>query len=148
MIINWGILTLLQAYEDQGPWSSPYNIIELDEGNKRAYMLVHSPFPVNHSVHLHGHDFFVLAQGDGVYIPGITEVNLINPPRRETAMLPAAGYLLLALETDNAGISLMHYHLGCHTTGGLDLQFVERKREIPKLVGYNLLNETCAKWNS
>jgi FtsP/CotA-like multicopper oxidase with cupredoxin domain len=56
-----------------------------------------------HPFHLHGHDFYVIAQGTGIFVKGITSVNLVNPPRRDTATLPGNGYLVIAFQTDNPG---------------------------------------------
>lgn len=49
---------------------------------------------------------YVLAQGKGLFIEGITQLNLNNPPRRDTAILPGNGYLVMAFYTDNPGYVL------------------------------------------
>lgn len=59
-------------------------------------------------IHLHGHDFFVLAQGTGSYDADTAVLNTSNPPRRDTALLPPSGYMVIAFETDNPGVWLMH----------------------------------------
>lgn len=38
-------------------------------------------------------------------------LNLSNPPRRDVAMLPAAGYLAIAFQNDNPGVWLAHCHV-------------------------------------
>lgn len=64
--------------------------------------------PVPHPIHLHGHDFFVLAQqANAVWNGDITTLNMNNPIRRDTATLPAGGYLVLAFESDNPGAWLV-----------------------------------------
>lgn len=55
-----------------------------------------------HPFHLHGHDFFILAQGLGLYTP-LVKLNRDNPPRRDTATMSGSGYLVIAFETDNPG---------------------------------------------
>jgi len=62
-----------------------------------------------HPLHLHGHDFYVLSQGSGTFITGVTPVNLINPPRRDTAILPGNGHIVLAFETNNPGYVKLHF---------------------------------------
>jgi FtsP/CotA-like multicopper oxidase with cupredoxin domain len=57
----------------------------------------------NHPIHLHGHDFYVIAQGIGFFLEGITPLNLNDPLRRDTAILPGNGYLVIAFYTDNPG---------------------------------------------
>lgn len=61
-------------------------------------------------LHLHGHDFYVLgAQENSVYTNALSgQLNFENPPRRDTAMLPAGGWLVLAFETNNPGAWIMH----------------------------------------
>jgi hypothetical protein len=73
--------------------------------------------------------------------------------RRDVAMLPASGYLVLGFYTDNPGVWLLHCHIGWHTSEGLALQIVERASEIPALYESGtatgmLLEDTCAKWNA
>jgi FtsP/CotA-like multicopper oxidase with cupredoxin domain len=72
---------------------------------KWVYFIIQDLALINafHPVHLHGHDFYVLAQGPGVFVKGVTSVKLKNPPRRDTAILPGNGYLVIAFYTDNPG---------------------------------------------
>jgi len=68
--------------------------------------------PAAHPIHLHGHDFVILAQNnsawDGHTIP---KNNLINPPRRDVALLYKGGYLALAFKLDNPGERYLLYIL-------------------------------------
>lgn len=41
----------------------------------------------------------ILAQGSGDF--NSSNLNLSNPPRRDVAILPDSGYLVLAFKTDN-----------------------------------------------
>lgn len=59
-------------------------------------------------IHLHGHDFFVLASGSGTYLDSDAVLQTENPPRRDVQMLPAAGYLVIAWQADNPGVWLAH----------------------------------------
>lgn len=90
----------------------------------------------------------VLAQGSGTYTDGTTTLNLDNPPRRDTAMLPSSGYLVIAFLTDNPGAWLMHCHIAWHASEGLALQFVERISEIPALIDIDQMNSTCSNWDT
>ncbi len=55
-------------------------------------------------VHLHGHDFWVLASGTGTFDADTVTFQTTNGPRRDVAMLPASGYLVVAYYTDNPGV--------------------------------------------
>jgi FtsP/CotA-like multicopper oxidase with cupredoxin domain len=69
-------------------------------------------------IHLHGHDFAILAQGTNysALVANNITMNFQNPPRRDVALLPAApglgGYLIIAFKADNPGVWLVHCHIG------------------------------------
>jgi hypothetical protein len=104
--------------------------------------------PLPHPIHLHGHDFYVLAQAANAQWTGnISLLQTTNPPRRDTATLPALGYLVLAFESDNPGAWLMHCHIPFHVSAGLGVQFVERQDEIVKNNGgFKRMQEGCKSW--
>lgn len=68
----------------------------------------------NHPIHLHGHDFAILAQSQAPYDvnTSISTFNFNNPPRRDVALLPIKGYLAIAFRPDNPGVWLLHCHIG------------------------------------
>jgi FtsP/CotA-like multicopper oxidase with cupredoxin domain len=103
---------------------------------------------VSHPIHLHGHDFFVLAQQTGTYSATTTVLNLVNPPRRDVATLPSGGFLAIAFQTDNPGSWLLHCHIAWHASEGLAMQFVERESEIVgTLKEVPTFQDTCTNWN-
>lgn len=97
-----------------------------------------------------GHDFNVLASGSGTFdtSTSLSSLNLSNPPRRDVALLPANGYLVLAFKADNPGAWLMHCHIGWHTEEGFSLQIVERMDEFRSMIDYDTLNQTCTNWDA
>jgi hypothetical protein len=103
------------------------------------------PAQLPHPIHLHGHDFYVLAAAENATYPSNLNLALANPTRRDTATLPARGYLVLAFKADNPGAWLMHCHVAWHVSAGFGLQFVERWSEIP---GTGDLPAACAAWES
>jgi hypothetical protein len=70
-----------------------------------------------------------------------------NPPRRDVAMLPAGGWLVIAFETDNPGAWLMHCHIAWHVGEGLAVQFLERASEIPSTFSLGNIASECAAWD-
>lgn len=147
MIAEWSNPTLLQIMNGSTTYESSNAVIELPNADEWVYIVVETSLAVPHPIHLHGHDFYVIAQGTGSYSSSTT-LNLENPPKRDTAMLPASGYLVMAFETDNPGAWLMHCHIGWHTSEGFALQFVERYSEIVGLTDSDRLNEGCENWES
>jgi FtsP/CotA-like multicopper oxidase with cupredoxin domain len=141
--------TLLDVFKNKTlPTFSGNLLIELPIAKEWVYVIVESPIPLPHPLHLHGHDFFILAEGSGSYSSS-TVLNVANPPRRDTALLPTAGFIVLAFETDNPGVWLMHCHIGWHTSMGFALQFVEIQSQIASSGALNnscALNSTCNSW--
>ncbi|KAF2001928.1 carbohydrate-binding module family 18 [Amniculicola lignicola CBS 123094] len=133
---------------ETAPNTSGNLILDLPKMGEWIYIVVESAIPLPHPIHLHGHDFFVLGSGSGSYSSS-TPVNLSNPPRRDTAMLPAAGYLVIAFETDNPGTWLMHCHIGWHTSMGFALQILEGKDSIRSTMKDECgLQDTCTNWKA
>jgi len=56
-----------------------------------------------------------------------------NPPRRDVALLPNGGFLIIAFKADNPGSWLMHCHIAWHASSGLALQVMERQKDLEKL---------------
>lgn len=98
-----------------------YQTIYLDKKDEWVYLVIHAnftpthpgkiPIPADHPIHLHGHDFAILAQVPvGDYDKHPVKLELDNPMRRDVALLPGGGYLVIAFKTTNPGVSL---HLHC-----------------------------------
>ncbi|RKK84555.1 hypothetical protein BFJ71_g14508 [Fusarium oxysporum] len=106
--------------------------------------------PVAHPMHIHNHDFVVLATGTDEFNPANVTLQTVNPPRRDVALLPVNGYLIIAFQINNPGVWLMHCHIAWHASGGLALQFVESPREIgPVFQNSGIIpkySEQCNNW--
>jgi len=150
----------------QAPWDKPtiqyvldsntnyppnMNLIALPKKNAWSFWIIQAikttPPPIAHPIHLHGHDFYVMGAGSGIYSSNTT-LNFINPPRRDVAMLPAGGYLVIAFITDNPGAWLMHCHIAWHIGLGLGVQFLERADDIAGLGMGSTWTDECKAWNS
>ncbi|KAL4945502.1 hypothetical protein BDV06DRAFT_219193 [Aspergillus oleicola] len=144
MEVFWENPTLLQISQNNTSFKESEAVIELPNANEWVYLIINTTMAISHPIHLHGHDFFVLAQGTN---PWDGTIKTDNPPRRDTAVLPGNGYLVMAWETDNPGAWLMHCHIGWHTTEGFALQFVERIDEIHNTYDRDTLQHTCNLWS-
>ncbi|KAB2580441.1 Laccase-1 [Lasiodiplodia theobromae] len=147
MVVEWNNPSLLQVYDNDTEFTDTSGVVRLDTANEWAVFVIDTTMPVPHPIHLHGHDFNILAQGTGTYGSSVA-LNLDNPPRRDVALLPAAGYLVIAFETDNPGAWLMHCHIGWHTSEGFAIQILERWDEIVPLIDYETLESNCNAWDS
>ncbi|KXT11901.1 hypothetical protein AC579_10501 [Pseudocercospora musae] len=119
---------------------------------ERVYVIVDSPVPLPHPIHLHGHDVFVLAQGKGLYDSSVV-LNTVNPPRRDVVMMPwdpvahTGGHIVLAFETDNPGAWLTHCHIGWHVAMCFALQIIEGLSEIEDTVhDKKQMEDVCSSW--
>lgn len=111
MSVEWDNPTLLQISNSRNgttSFESDDAVVTLDGTDEWAHIIIQTTLAVPHPIHLHGFDFYVLAQGSGTYSSDSVTLELENPPRRDTAILPASGYLVLAFQTDNPGAWLMH----------------------------------------
>ncbi|KAI0165230.1 multicopper oxidase [Hypoxylon sp. FL1284] len=147
LLVDWKNPTLLQVINEVTEFEKDDSVIQLSEPNVWFYIAIETDLAVPHPLHLHGHDFSVLSQGRGKFNSNTT-LNTVNPPRRDTALIPPSGHLVIGFETDNPGVWLMHCHIGWHTSQGFALQFVERYDEIANTTNIPSLTDTCATWSS
>jgi FtsP/CotA-like multicopper oxidase with cupredoxin domain len=59
------------------------------------------------SIHLHGHNMYVLHERDGLW-DGVSTVRPQNPQRRDTQMLRVNGHMVIQYDTDNPGTWPIH----------------------------------------
>ncbi|KAH8879996.1 multicopper oxidase [Thozetella sp. PMI_491] len=142
---DWAYPTLEQALQGNASWVPEQQVLQLNQTNEWVYFIIENT-GLTHPIHLHGHDFWVLSQGSGSYSTS-TVLNTANTPRRDVAMLPANGHLVIAFKTDNPGVWLMHCHIGWHTSQGFALQLVERADEIAGTISSSSsMADTCSNW--
>jgi len=98
----------------------------------------------NHPMHLHGHKFWILGQGHGMF-PGYESLGLQpegkgvlagregvldNLIRRDVATAEGFGWLALRFIADNPGVWSFHCHMAWHSEAGLVMQFLSRVDEV------------------
>ncbi|RSL57610.1 hypothetical protein CEP54_008216 [Fusarium duplospermum] len=146
------------------PWPKDYVVVPAENQGGWVYLVITAPkasvagkkrvfAPVAHPLHLHGHDFALLAQGNDSTLlnktNGVT-LKFDNPPRRDVALIPAGGYLVVAFKADNPGSWLFHCHIAWHASSGLALQIMEREEDLKKMMTEERLAETrrvCENWD-
>ena len=163
--LNYSKPTVLNLDTPAKGWAKELDVVTQDHANDSwVYLVITAPRPSNttntnrtfvalaHPIHLHGHDFALLAQSNETYPGNLTAIKpkllLDNPPRRDVALLPLEGYLVIAFKTDNPGAWLLHCHIAWHASSGLGLQILENKRNIAIQPQHlQQMNETCAQWD-
>lgn len=130
--LDWEAPTVLAMLNNETTYPVDYNVVQVDrtQGATETEWVVlviqdNTGFGVTHPIHLHGHDFWVLAQDTGMWSGDTSNFVLTNPPRRDVASLPGNGYLAIAFELDNPGAWIVHCHIAWHASQGLALEFVE-----------------------
>ncbi|KAI9643544.1 laccase, multicopper oxidase, benzenediol:oxygen oxidorectuctase [Ciborinia camelliae] len=159
--VDWKKPILQYVLDGNNSWPVSENLISLNTSGQWYYWIIQEvpgssngtpvSIDVPHPIHLHGHDFYVLGTGGGTYNNTINAPNLDynNPTRRDVAMLPAGGWLVVAFQTDNPGAWLMHCHIGWHASEGLAVQFLESENLINAVNPISpALTDTCNKWNA
>ncbi|KAK7518617.1 putative multicopper oxidase, type 1 [Phyllosticta citriasiana] len=149
--IDWEKPTIQYVMDKNTTYPHTYNLIELPTSDIWTYWIIQetagTKVPIAHPMHLHGHDFYILGYGTGIFDTATSpsKLNFNNPTRRDSAILPARGWLAIAFPTDNPGSWLMHCHIANHISEGLGVQFLESKDKI-RLPGPDY-QRTCANWD-
>ncbi|KAK1555791.1 hypothetical protein Q3G72_031340 [Acer saccharum] len=75
----------------------------------------------SHPMHLHGFSFFVVGMGkwNFDYASDPLSYNLVDPPKVNTIIVPALGWVAIRFVADNPGTWLMHCHLARHLIWGM-----------------------------
>ncbi|KAH6648191.1 multicopper oxidase [Truncatella angustata] len=146
---GWEEPTLEQAMDDVAVFEDAQQVVRFEVVDEWVYFVIESTLAITQPVHLHGHDFFVLAQEAGAtYDVATVNLTTTNLTRRDVAMLPAAGYLVIGFRLDNPDVWLMHCHIGWHASEGFALQIIERSSEIEATVDRQKLSDQCSTWDN
>ncbi|KIX06539.1 uncharacterized protein Z518_04515 [Rhinocladiella mackenziei CBS 650.93] len=148
------LLAAVQAQTAFPPENNVYNTGT--NGTVRVVIINNLPAP--HPMHLHGHDFQVLAEGSGTWDGSI--VNPSNPQRRDVHMLWAGvgganaappNYIVIQFEQDNPGIWPLHCHMAWHLSAGMSIMILERPEELAQIKVPDAVSATCdifKQWQS
>lgn len=152
ILIDWEKPTLQYVIDGNTSYPASDNVITITGANSWQYWVIQSDAsnpPLPHPIHLHGHSFYVIGQGSGTWSGDLSTLTLTNPIHRDTATLPANGFLVLAFVADNPGAWLMHCHIPFHISAGLGLQFLERPGDILSSIGdLSGFKQGCSSWDS
>ena len=96
-------------------------------------------------MHIHGHNFQVLASGFGSW-DNKTIIRPSNPQRRDTQIMGPLGYIVVQWDLDNPGVWAFHCHIAWHLSQGMNINFVEEEKKLRKLAIPSVMKQTCKKW--
>ncbi|KAJ5612304.1 multicopper oxidase-domain-containing protein [Penicillium lagena] len=141
---------LLDAKEGNFTFPAERNVYNFGS-NSSVRLIFNNTYATVHPMHLHGHNFWVLAEGLGTWDGKIT--NPENPLRRDTYNLQPGSttlpsYLVLEWRQDNPGIWPLHCHMSIHSSAGMFMlvmeqpNSIERDMQIPMVMA-----QTCRDWD-
>ncbi|KAI4232458.1 MAG: hypothetical protein LQ349_004994 [Xanthoria aureola] len=119
--------------------------------NSSVRLIIRNRIGANHPMHLHGHNFFVLAEGQGEWDGKIT--NYPSTTRRDVQIVQGSkdkdtpGYLVLQYDTDNPGVWPFHCHIAWHVSAGLYVNLMEQPELIKKKTIPQTIVQTCRDWS-
>lgn len=84
-----------------------------------------------HPFHMHGHKFWVMGYGMGVFDPVADHdgLNHYNPMLRDTVTLPPGAWVVLRFRANNPGIWPLHCHIMWHHFMGQQVLFLEGRSD-------------------
>ncbi|TVU07930.1 hypothetical protein EJB05_41308 [Eragrostis curvula] len=89
----------------------------------------------SHPWHLHGHDFWVLGYGEGMYEHDrdFKKLDVTSPPLRNTVVLFPNGWTALRFVADNPGVWAFHCHIEPHLHLGMGVIIAEGMERLHEL---------------
>ncbi|KAK2659170.1 hypothetical protein Ddye_005703 [Dipteronia dyeriana] len=89
---------------------------------------------IDHPMHLHGYSFFIVGTGYRNFDKDKDPFtyNLIDPPLRNTAMVPKNGWITIRFTANNPGVWFMHCHIERHLTWGMETVFIVSNGKCPE----------------
>ena len=112
---SFPLLNLAQSGNTSYPDDPQWNVYDFGK-NTSVRIVLHNRTPISHPMHLHGHNFYVVAEGPGNFSGA---VNSGNVQRRDTQLVQPQGYLVVEFVTDNPGVWPFHCHIAWHVSSGL-----------------------------
>ncbi|CAG8524950.1 6917_t:CDS:2 [Ambispora gerdemannii] len=136
------------------PIDGPHaNLYTFDKPGEVIQVILQNLHDEHHPFHMHGHNFWILGAGKGLFDKNNATLNLIDPIKRDTEDVPGEGWLVIRFVANNPGVWTFHCHLEWHLEQGLSLQFLElptllRNYQQPKSVKRLCLLSNSTNTNS
>ncbi|KAG9293478.1 hypothetical protein G9A89_009202 [Geosiphon pyriformis] len=94
-------------------------------------------------IHLHGHNFWVIARNIGNYTANNVTLNTKTPIMRDTVVVPNGGYVVLRFRADNPGVWQFCSQIQWQLALGMSVQFVELPSRMKKLYFPQKIRDLC-----
>jgi len=121
------------------------NVYVIEDGEV-IDLVIYNDNPMEHPIHMHGHDFWVLAMGnsgDGNFDPNRDPLNTKNPILRDTVTANPTSYVVLRFVANNPGAWFFHCHIDWHLMAGFAAVLVESPEKVREQFGTTPTLEFC-----
>ena len=148
---NYNIPILQQVNKGNFTFEKEWNVYNFG-ANSSIRIVLNNHFGAAHPMHLHGHNFWVLSEGQGPW-DGKTVVRPNNPQRRDVQLIQIGSatnpsHLVLEFNSDNPGVWPLHCHIAWHVSAGLYITVIERPADIQEANIPATLAQTCTDWDA
>ncbi|KAF1981647.1 multicopper oxidase [Aulographum hederae CBS 113979] len=142
---------LLDAKAGNLTFEPEWNVYDFGT-NASVRMIIKNNFTFGaHPMHLHGHNFHVLAEGFGDWDGVVT--NPENTQMRDVQMVRAGddekgpAFIVLQWKQDNPSVWPLHCHIAYHVSAGLYINVLERPEDVMAMEFDGSAAQTCRDWN-
>ncbi|KAK5167348.1 uncharacterized protein LTR77_007047 [Saxophila tyrrhenica] len=150
---NYNDPLLLEAKLGHSTFPAESNVYNFGESSSIRLVVYNYATTGVHPMHMHGHNMYVLAQGQGTWDGSV--VNAKNPQRRDVQILPNGvsetepGYIVVQIDGDNPGVWPFHCHIAWHVSAGLYINLLEGPEQIKKDMPIpSIMAQTCRDWSA
>lgn len=140
---NNPILLLANAGNTSYPFNPEWNVFNFGTNNS-VRIIIQNHSGAAHPMHLHGHNFNVLAEGTGTWDGTIAHIQ--NTQRRDVQLVQPQGFIVVQYNTDNPGVWPLHCHIAWHVSAGLYINTMEQTAAIKQRIIPQTIVQTCRDW--
>lgn len=140
---NHPILLLANAGNTSYPFDPQWNVHNFGTNNS-VRIIIQNQSGAAHPMHLHGHNFNVLAEGPGTWDGTIAHIQ--NTQRRDVQIVQPGGFIAIQYNTDNPGVWPLHCHIAWHVSAGLYINTMEQTALIKQRIIPQTIVQTCRDW--
>ncbi|CAG8496081.1 8828_t:CDS:2 [Scutellospora calospora] len=126
------------------------NIKEYDDSlyGGVAEIIVYNSNQANHPFHFHGRTFYLVGEGENGTKVDESTFNLVDPPIRDTTVVPAGGWTVIRFILNNPGIWVFHCHIEWHIELGMLIQTVESPKALQTLKVPDNVKALCSNYGT
>lgn len=145
------LLSALNGFEE---FPIERNVFNLGSSNT-VRLVFYNTNASGHPLHIHGHNFQVLAEGFGPWNGSVT--NPSNPQRRDVqqnwggaSVVPGVdtAYTVFQWTQDNPGVWPFHCHIAWHLSAGMNILLGEKLEDVATMTPPQSVTDNCNAWGT